>query len=108
MKPRVMALRDDLRATTADAREAAAAKLYELNAVRSAMSSQAKAGFDYALIAAPDGLDLRGTAAAVEAMAWLAKHGFDSAWEPRAGGTGEDGATSYSLRISWKPPALKP
>jgi len=101
------ALMPELRRVTDEARNATAAKLYGLERLRDAMTKEAKAGFDFADIAAPDGLDLRHTPAAVAALEWLGGQNFQTSWEARAGASGGDGATSYSLRISWKPPAIK-
>lgn len=107
MSDRVRALRPQLLQATNEARAAKAAELYSLEKLRDAMTKEARAGFDFAEIAAPDGLDLRHTPAALAAVQWLGEQNFQTSWEARAGASGGDGATSYSLRISWKPPALK-
>ncbi|KMO12799.1 hypothetical protein [Methylobacterium indicum] len=108
MSGRVTALMPELQRVTNAAREAKAEELYGLDRLREAMTAKAKAGFDFAQVDAPDGLDLRHTRAAVAALEWLSSRNFHINWEARAGGVGGDGATSYSLRISWKPLALKP
>lgn len=108
MSGRVTALMPELQRVTNAAREAKAGEIYGLDRLREVMTAKAKAGFDFAQVDAPDGLDLRHTPAAVAAVEWLSGRNFHISWEARAGGAGRDGTTSYSLRISWKPPALKP
>lgn len=96
-----------LRDKTAAAREARAAELYGYEPLRVAMLAAAKAGFDVAMIAGPDGLDLRETEAAKIAEKWLINEKVSARWVHRDGAAGLEAASAYDLVLSWKTAAEK-
>lgn len=95
------ALLGDLVDTARAAREAKAAELYGLEVLRSAMVKAAAGGFDTATMPGPVGLDLRGTAAAETAEAWLKGEGIVFTWDPRTGGGATDTA-AVDLVLTWR------
>lgn len=76
-------LRPDLERTAREAKEQLAAELFGIEAVRSAMTKAAAAGFLFVIIAAPKPLDLRDTSAGKAAIAWLHGEGFTATWNQR-------------------------
>lgn len=101
MKPRLNSLVADLRATTAENREALAAALYALEGLRERMQAAAKAGFDHLTVPGPDGLDLRETEPAAAALAWLKAEKIGHRWTARGGGDTAAG-TAHDLVVDWR------
>ncbi|WP_342154572.1 hypothetical protein [Methylorubrum sp. SB2] len=101
MKPRLNSLVADLRATTAENREALAADLYAPEGLRVKMQAAARAGFDHLTVLGPDGLDLRETGAAAAALAWLKGEKIGHRWTARGGGDTTAG-TAQDLVIDWR------
>lgn len=104
MRLPVKSLVAELRRSSDTARETRAAELYSADKLRAAMVAAAGLGFQHATIRGLDGLDLRDTKAAEEALAWLSAEKVAAEFKFRDGAGGIEAASTYDLVLSWKPP----
>lgn len=86
---------------TTDAREAVAAEMFTIEAVRLAVTKAATAGKARLFLRPPLPLDLQKTAAAKALIEHLAALGLATFWHPYAIEDGGRQETGYELEVSW-------